>query len=328
MNVLITGGAGFLGRHFSKWLLDRGHSVTIIDDLSTGLDLPKWPQITRSKVDEPFIMIGDMREILPRLNRAKFDLAIHLAAVVGGREAIEGKPILGAESIELDSIFFRWAVKSKIPKVIYMSSAAAYPVYYQCKINNTTNHIRKLSEDLLDVTDKYFNIGMPDYIYGWAKVNGEKIAQVMSEKYNLKVHIPRPFSGYGEDQEMVYPMPAICQRVVNKENPFIVWGSGNQARDFIHVDDLIEGIMIRILNFNEKNFDVVNYGTGKATSFKDLAKLGNKLVGNLETEIKCLTNKPEGVYYRVADITNMQKFFIPKISLEEGMMRVIGYLKK
>lgn len=326
MKILITGGAGFLGRHFTKFLLDRGDKVTIIDDLSTGRPLNEWPENVRSKKGTPLLLDFDLRELLPRLKNVQFDLVIHLAAVVGGREAIEGKPILGAESIELDSLFFRWAVKELPAQVVYLSSSAVYPIFFQNKLNGQNEHLRDLSEDILNMADPYERIGMPDYIYGWAKANGEKLAHTMSEKYGLKVHVARPFSGYGEDQEMVYPMPAICQRVINKENPFIIWGSGDQSRDFIYVDDIVKGIMTR-LECKLPDFDVCNYGTGRATTFKELAKLSNILNGNGEVEIKPLPDKPEGVFYRVANTTKLEEFYKPQVTVAQGVDRMLTYLK-
>ncbi|MBI2642634.1 MAG: NAD-dependent epimerase/dehydratase family protein, partial [Candidatus Wildermuthbacteria bacterium] len=125
--ALITGGCGFLGRHFAKYLHKKGWDIVVVDDLSTGLHPKKWPE--HLKVPLTFIR-EDMRTYLEG-HRKKYDLAIHLAAVVGGRAVIEGKPALGAHSLELDASFFRWAAKEKPSKIVFMSSSAIYPVNLQ-----------------------------------------------------------------------------------------------------------------------------------------------------------------------------------------------------
>jgi nucleoside-diphosphate-sugar epimerase len=83
-------------------------------------------------------------------------------------------------------------------------------------------------------------LGKPDYTYGWSKLTGEYLGRIAVEKYKLKVAVVRPFSGYGEDQEPVYPFPAIALRVAARRNPVIVWGNGLQSRDFVHIDDAVE----------------------------------------------------------------------------------------
>lgn len=322
--ALITGGCGFVGRHFAKRFLDDGWNVTVIDDLSTGIRPDKWPLGAKSKADNFAFWEDDSRE-LPHWGRRDFDLVIHCAAVVGGRLKIEGDPLAVATDLAIDSDFFNWCVKAKPKKIIYFSSSAVYPVEFQ---KNDRYQI-KLAEVLTNFDST--RIGRPDMTYGWAKLTGEYLAKLAVEKYGLDAVCYRPFSGYGEDQSLDYPFPSIVQRVVRGDDPIAIWGSGNQVRDFIHIDDIVDCVLetMDVLPPGE----VLNLGSGEPTSFKDLVVkaavcLGHPPWGNGEFLYACDTSKPEGVFYRVADTYKMNQFYKPRVSLEEGIRRVAAHLTK
>ena len=167
MDVLITGSHGFVGRYFVNKL--QGHNLTLID-LKNG---------------------NDCRDFFKREDK-QYDLVIHLAAIVGGRESIEGRPLAVADNLSIDSEFFQWCLKTKPHKVVYFSSSAAYPTWKQEDMFVD----RKLKED--DITWKA-QVGVPDMTYGWSKLTGEYLAQFVPN-----VHIFRPFSGYGWDQDLTY----------------------------------------------------------------------------------------------------------------------------
>lgn len=285
MKILITGNKGFIGRHFEKRL--SGNDIV-------GVDIKDG---------------RDCRDLF-KTDTTVYDLIIHCAAVIGGRAMIDGDPISVATDLSIDAEMFNWAVKTKQKRIVYFSSSAAYPISYQ---QSTSEEWRvELKEDMIDLK----NIKNPDMTYGWAKLTGEYLAIFAREK-GVKVHVFRPFSGYGEDQDLDYPFPSFIQRGKNKENPFVIWGTGEQTRDFIHVDDIVEAVLKAI----ELEIEgPVNLGTGIATSFNDLAQMVASIVG-YEPTIKHLTEKPVGVMYRVADVTMMETFYKPKISILEGIKR-------
>ncbi len=327
--ALVTGGCGFVGRHFANRLLVDGWKVMVLDNLSAGLHPLDWPFKPHEHACMGFykhgfrywcsneIWCGDKSR---RMFADDYNLIIHCAAVVGGRLKIDGDPLAVATDLAIDSDFFNWIVKAKNkPKVVYFSSSAAYPVCFQR--NNTLKC--NLSESLVRFgNDK---IGVPDMSYGWSKLTGEYIAQLAVKQYGAGIVIYRPFSGYGEDQSFDYPFPSIIRRVVNRENPITIWGSGDQCRDFIHIDDIVEAVMQTkdVL----KPGEVLNLGTGVPTSFNSLAHMAGIERGRL-IEIKNDTTKPEGVFYRVADTYKLDQFYKPKVSLEEGIRRVAAYLKE
>ena len=165
-------------------------------------------------------------------------------------------------------------------------------------------------------------LGQPDMTYGWSKLTGEYLARIAHEHYGLHTACVRPFSGYGEEQDLSYPVPAIAQRAANREAPMTVWGTGEQGRDFVHIDDCIEAMM-RILDA-VKDGSGVNIGSGRLLNFKQVAALFVQLEG-YEAEIKPLIGKPVGVHSRYADISHMQEIlnWTPAISVEEGFGRVL-----
>ena len=288
MKTLITGDAGFVGSYFHKAL--NGHNVTGID-LKNGVDARRFFATDNSY----------------------FDLVIHLAAIVGGRATIEGEPLSVAVDLSIDSELFQWALRTKPGRIIYYSSSAAYPIKLQ---DYGSNH--KLTETDIDLSD----IRSPDYTYGWAKLTGEMLAGY-AEKQGLRVHVFRPFSGYGEDQSLDYPFPSFIKRGVEKANPFKIWGTGNQVRDFIHMEDVVAAT---IESVRQDIQGPVNLGLGRPTSFNELATLVSSECG-YSPGVEHVIGAPEGVQYRCSDPTKMLSFYTPKISLEEGISRAVDYFR-
>jgi nucleoside-diphosphate-sugar epimerase len=315
----ITGCCGFVGRHFTRYLLDAGWHVTGIDDLSTGLKIYEWAFKPKSKVHLE-IHYCDLRDFV-RVTPPDFDLIIHCAAVVGGRLKIEGDPLAVATDLAIDADFFRWVSRKPNPtqKIVYFSSSAVYPVSFQGQAK------MRLSEHYVSFDDHA--IGMPDQTYGWSKLSGELLARYAVKNYGLNVVIYRPFSGYGEDQDLAYPFPSIVKRVVDREDPIIIWGSGQQTRDFIHIDDVVEAVMATMHEL--KPGEVLNLGSGVGISFESLVlKTYDAVLGESNRFVKVASDitKPEGVFWRVADTTKLSLMYKPKVSLEEGIKRVVAHL--
>lgn len=284
MKVLVTGGRGFIGRRFVKRFERLNYEVVVVD-LKDGIDLRDYCK--------------ESEEV--------FDLIVHCAAIVGGRATINGEPLRVATDLSIDAELFNWALRTGQKKIVYFSSSAAYPVEYQ-----TDDNFQLLQEDMID----FKTIKMPDMTYGWAKLTGEFLAQFAREA-GIEVYVFRPTSGYDEDQDDDYPFSQFIKRAKNKENPFIVWGDGEQTRDFIHVDDIVEGVLTAV----QKGIQgPTNLCTGRQTSFNDLARMVMAEAG-YEAEIKNLTDKPVGVRHRVGNPDNLLKFYDPKITLKEGIKR-------
>jgi nucleoside-diphosphate-sugar epimerase len=331
--ALVTGGCGFVGRHLIARLIRDGRDVWVIDNLSTGKHPSEWAGTIGLAPTDPAgqrythangagmtWIEGDMRDVLGSARDGLLDLphfgdVFHLAAVVGGRMKIDGDPLSVATDLAIDAEFFNWAITARPERILYASSSAAYPVQLQ----GDTDHVA-LNEAMIDFATG--NLGAPDMTYGWAKLTGEYLSRIAAANYGLKVACVRPFSGYGEDQDESYPIPAIAARAARHEAPLTVWGSGQQGRDFVHIDDCVD-VMIRVLDVIEDG-SAVNIGSGKLTTFIEVARLFADLAG-YQPEIQPLIDKPVGVQARYADTARTTALldWTPSIPLDEGFGRVL-----
>ena len=334
---LVSGACGFVGRNMVRRLLKTTEDkIFMVDDLSIGLHPSLWLDHYKVKTirdleiigkdERLFFWKGDFRNILfymrdhpdylqatYNLDFEKFADVYHFAAIVGGRAKIEGDPMKVALDLSIDAEFFFWICNHRPSRVLYPSSSAAYPISLQ-----TDRDAIALREPDINFQG---NLGTPDMTYGWSKLTGEFLARIAARHYDIPVACIRPFSGYGEDQDLSYPVPAIAARAAAREDPFEVWGSGNQGRDFIHIEDIIDFIMI--LMDQVKDGSAYNIGSGKLTSFLELIDLFTDFAG-YKPVIKRLLDKPVGVHSRYSDMSLVNEKFgwKPKISLEEGMKRV------
>jgi GDP-L-fucose synthase len=316
--VLITGGCGFVGRHFCKRLFDMNWSIICVDNLSSESSIHpnNWPLHLRiNQYSSAFKFIHQNCIDFFNETNIHFNLIIHLAAIVGGRNNIENNPIGVAEDLSLDSAMFRWAILNKPDKVVYFSSSAAYPIKYQK--NDEFKNV--LSEDMINFEN---DIGVSDLTYGWCKLTGEYLAKLAYEKHGLNVVCYRPFSGYGEDQHIQYPFPNIMTKVLNKEKKIEIWS--NSFRDFVYIDDIVDCVLSTMYKINDAT--AINIGSGIATSFYELTELMCQLT-NHTAEIVILEDKPKGVHYRVSNTNKSNQYgFHPKISLKDAIQKTINYL--
>ena len=273
--ALVTGSGGFVGRHMHDELRRRG-----------------WYAM-QCEILEPCYL--DALDVFR--DDDGFDLIVHCAYHVGGRAGIDGNKANLAKNLHLDAAMFEWAVRTKTA-VLYFSSSAVYPVNVQTK----EFHRRLMERDPA--------LAPPDGDYGFAKLAGERMA-ANAKALGLPVYVVRPFSGYGLDQSEDYPFPAFVKRAREKQSPFEIWGDPDSCRDWIHISDVVNGALAVV----EADYrEPVNLCTGKATSFRELAKLCMDATG-YEAPIKSVDG-PQGVFYRVGDPTLMRKFYEPKITLE------------
>lgn len=324
--ILVTGGAGFVGRHLVHKLLNtyKSSKIIVVDNivpLTGGIDPNNgWPFFSPLDFKNFIYFKEDCRSYFKKNPLEEFDCVFHLAAMVGGRKIIEDRPLIVSEDLAIDSLFWSWAVEARPKKIITFSSSAAYPIQYQTK-----NNFLPLDEKMISFQS---DLGMPDLSYGWAKLTSEYLGKLAYEKHGLNSVVYRPFSGYGPDQDENYPFPSLCKKILNAKNndEILVWGSGQQMRDFIHIDDCINGILETMDKID--NGDALNLGTGIGTSFNDFIKIGsNKINKNLI--IKNQINTPEGVFARISNVKKLNDYgYTAKIKLEDGLNEGISYFDK
>ena len=285
--VLITGSSGFIGRH-----------------LATQCET-HWPNALIDRVD---IVDGlDCREFFANSD-STYDVAIHCAAITGGIEGTTyNAAFQSAHNAQLDGAFFEWCLKVRPRRAFYFSSSCAYP-------STGDDDPQQWTESDIDFTEQAD--GTP---YGAVKLTGEIIAEAVRES-GVPVSIVRPFAVYGSDQESCRMIPAFIDRLAIDESTFEVWGPGDQASDFIHVDDVVNAVLVMI----DQDIDgPVNLGTGRGASVDEVAEIVLD-AANISREITHRMNKPYGPPWRVGDPTLLETFYVPKVSLEDGIDRAIA----
>jgi len=312
VRALVTGSAGFVGRHMVAELVARGWDVA-------GVDLRQWSPVappTAAGAGRYAHATGDMLDGVRLPGVDTFDLVAHCAYHVGGRAGIDGEPRNLAHNLQLDAAMFEWAVRTGQRRVLYFSSSAAYPTVLQ-----TGHPPRQLAEDDLDLWGV-----RPDARYGWAKVTGEHLAQAAAES-GLPVHVVRPFSGYGENQDDCYPFPAIVRRALAGD--FTVWGPPGQCRDWIHISDVVRGALA-VVDADERR--PVNLCSGSPVEFGVLALRVAELAALVSPDrpwpdVEYREDRPTGVMYRVGDPARMREHYTPAVPLDEGIRRAIEHVR-
>lgn len=333
--ALVTGGAGFLGRHFIAELRsgEYGQIVSVdVNPMNVNIDFSLAAHLH---------VVDDMLNFLeyhPETHEP-FDLIIHCAAVSPHRVGIDQNRIMFIQNLLLDSTMFEWAVRTRQGRVLYISSSAIYPAKLQMPKwwgtgelmlaaetgvfpgGKVRNYI-PLSEDVVYL-DALAGFTPPWDDYGWTKIIGEKMATA-ARQCGVPVTVVRPFSGYGEDQSTDFPFPAILDRA--RYGDLTVWGPPGQTRDWIHVDDIVAGALAVAESGTE---DPVNLCTGIAT---ELGKLAQEIHWQVCPEDDVCTSspllydetKPAGVFSRVGDPGRMRKYYTPKVTLDEGIRRALA----
>jgi nucleoside-diphosphate-sugar epimerase len=239
-----------------------------------------------------------------------FDLVVHCAATAPHRVAIDTMPMNLVEDLLLDAAMFEWAVRTGQKHVVYMSSSAAYPVRLQRK------GIRmQLDEELIDPAHPE----QGDAAYGFTKLGGERMAHV-ARLAGVQVTVVRPFSGYGEDQGEKWPFGAFVARAMRREDPFTIWGDASQVRDWIHIDDVVKGILALV---DAGVVEPVNLCTGVGTSMQEMVARICAAAG-YSPEISVDAGAPQGVHHRVGNPDLLHRTYVPEVSVGEGIARAIA----
>ena len=321
--ILITGGAGFVGRRFCRRFLNMGDEVHCVDPVARdtgGIDPEAgWPLFSPRDYDNFRYHRLDCRDYFRAHPGESFDIVLHLAAMVGGRAMIENRPLAVADDLSIDAEYWQWAERARPARTVCFSSSAAYPITHQRE-----EGYRLLSEDMIRFDDA---IGMPDMSYGWAKLTCEYLARLAHDKHGLVSVCYRPFSGYGEDQDLTYPFPSIIRRAIEHAGSptLTVWGTGDQMRDFIHIEDCVDGVLATMNAID--NGDALNLSTGIFTSFKEFAKLAAEAVG-YSPEVRGMSDKPSGVFARAGDTAKQRAYgFTAETPFPAGIRQAISLIQ-
>jgi nucleoside-diphosphate-sugar epimerase len=241
----------------------------------------------------------------------------HLAAIHGGRGYVDLHNVECAMNLVLDGQLFREAVKAHVEKIIFASSGCVYPNHLQ---SDPTQELY-LTEDL---------VGPPydaDNMYGWAKLMGELTLQHFVKADLLKAASCRYFTVYGPRGKEDHAVIAMIARAFIQQNPFEVWGTGEQIRNWTYIDDIVEGTILAAEGIDDGT--AVNLGTMERIRVVDAAAMILRHMG-VEVPLKFLPHMPTGPYNRVA-ANRLAKELIgwqPRVPFREGIVKTIDWYVK
>ena len=316
-SVLVTGGASFIGSHLAELLVAAGAHVAVCDDLSSG-------ELTNLASIAPQIefLRGDLRdsEIANKACRSR-ELVFHLAASHGGRGYIESHPVECVNNMVLDHSVFAAASRAGARKIVFASSACTYPVSLQESAS---------SRNLLREDDAGFESpgkAFADGEYGWAKLMGELQLRAFHKQYGLDAIACRIFTAYGERENETHAVVALIAKAIARLDPFPVWGSGEQTRNFTHVEDTATGLALAGARMS--GFDTINLGGSRHFTINALMDAIFAELKWRPSVIERQLDKPVGVQSRASDNTKCRDVlgWEPSVSLEEGLARTVRWYR-
>jgi nucleoside-diphosphate-sugar epimerase len=317
--VIVTGGASFIGSHLVDSLVKFGANVTVIDDLSSGNLVNLADSINRIN----FVEL-DLRE---RKNLSKhfedIEIVFHLAAIHGGRGFIETQQRLMLDNFNIDTNVFTSSLDNEIKMVVHASSACAYPITLQSS-ENSRNLLEESQANLTNQGDAF-----PDGVYGWTKLMGEYQLQTLANSIT-RGRSARIFTAYGERENLSHAAIALLAKADLQIDPFPVWGTGNQTRNFTHVSDTVMGLLLLGSDTSEKFFDVYNIGTSTHIPVMEFIHEIFNQIGWEPTEWNFQLDKPVGVGSRAADNSKIFKEFgwEPKLNIIDGIEKTLKWYRK
>lgn len=310
-NVLVTGGYGFIGTHLVPALLDAGAHVTIFDNLSNSNKVGP-----RANTEQITFIDGDCRDLNDATKACKgIDIVMNLAAKISGVEYnIQHPGTMLAQNLMIETAMTEAARSAGVRRFLAVSSAVVYPSNAKIPTNENEGFTGNPDE--------------PNKGYGWAKRMAELLGKYYHEEFGMEVAVVRPYNCYGPGDHFFpkpsHVIPSLIRRVVDGENPVIVWGSGNQMRAFLYVDDLVRGMMLAIEKYTSS--DPVNLGTDEEVTIRELIGKIIKISGKNPKVIYDRT-KPDGSPRRNCDNTKAKNNlgFTAKTSLDEGLKKTITW---
>jgi len=325
--VLVTGGASFIGSHLVDSLLKKGADVRVADDFSSGkLENLEYRLRKRGKGEwkrgNLSVHRVDLKNrALTRKMIRGTEFVFHLAAQHGGRGYIHTHPAECCTNMALDQIVFEEAWRAGVERVCFASSACVYPHYLQEEAKSS--YLLKEEDADPFVRDKAF----ADLEYGWSKLMSEMALKAYHREYGLKASSVRVFTAYGERENETHAIIALIAKALVRMDPFEIWGTGDQDRNFTYVGDIVDAMLLAAEKIEDAS--PVNAGRADRITLNQAAEIVFNLSGWRPQKISHDVSKPVGVASRAADLTRAKKLlgWEPKVSYEDGFKRTIDWYR-
>ena len=305
MKALVTGGAGFIGSNIVKLLVEEGHRVVVLDNMSSGYRENLAPYTDVEVVE------GDIRDpVAVEKAMADVELVFHLAASVGNTRSIDN-PVDDAEINLIGTIRILEGMRAAGARKIVVSSSAGIFGELQTL---------PIAED---------HPLHPDSPYGVSKLAAEKVAFAYQSLYSIEVAALRYFNVYGVNQRYdAYGnvIPIFAHRIFSGE-PILVFGDGEQTRDFVNVRDVARANYLA--GTTEGATGAFNLGSGTRVTINDLAATMIDKAG-VDTAVEHRPPRPGDVRHSLADLAAAQRAFgfQPSVSLDEGLTEYLAWARE
>lgn len=301
-SVLITGGTGFVGTHIVKELLKQSADIIV--------PIHRRPLMIND--DRIKTINADLTKQEDCLKVSKnVDYIFHAAGDIASA-GVTTENLMKAISTNLivTSQMLQAALEENIDRMLIFSSSTGYPI---------SNYPIREEEMWNGPTH-------PTYFgYGWMRRYLERMGEFVALKSDVKISIVRPTATYGRLDNSGHVIPSLIKRAIKKENPFVVWGTGEEIRDFLHISDLARGCILML----EKcaNCDPVNIGYGKPVTIKEIVNIILKYTDYEDVDIIFDSSKPSTIPIRMVDTTKAKRLlnFEPEITLEKGLEDTIRW---
>jgi dTDP-L-rhamnose 4-epimerase len=349
LNVLVTGGAGFIGSHLTDALIERGHHVRVLDLLvpqvhsnGTAEYLNPAAEFIHGDVCDPQTVIRALKGV---------DAVYHQAAEVGvGQSMYEIDRYVRANDLGTGILLQNLvAFKDRVRKLVVASSMSIYGEgAYSCASCGTVYPQLRPLEQLLD---RRWEMECPDCgarmipapthedkplfptsVYAITKQDQEQFCLVVGRAYGIPTVALRYFNVYGPRQALSNPYTGVCAifsaRLLNDQRP-LIFEDGEQTRDFVHVSDIVQA-NLRALDSDGADYQAVNIGTGVPTSVRQIARLLAEGLGkNLEPEIVAKYREGD-IRHCVSDISRARRKlgYAPSVTLEQGMPELLKWVRE
>lgn len=308
MNILVTGGAGFIGSHVVDALIAQNHNVVVIDNLATGSETNLNPKAT-------FIFRQVNDSVLEDIfDQYKFDYVFHLAAQINLRRSILYPQEDAATNILGSINVFENCIRSKVKRVIFSSTGGA--------MYASTAQFR--NSDLLPFSEA--SEAKPESPYGLSKLTAENYLHLLGKLHGLQSTILRYSNVYGPRQNSKGEAGVISIFIENalQGKELTIFGDGNQTRDFIYVDDVVTANMLAM---NSELDGIYNVSSNTQYSVNEIARAVQTLTGVNCTIVKKPAIAGEMLHTRLLSDKLQQHGWKPTWDLYDGMKVTVDYFK-
>jgi len=305
MRFLITGGAGFIGRWVVKRLIEEGHHIIVLDDLSNGSreNLAEFEGTECLKG----LVVGDVRDksIVEKVFENKPDVCLHLAAQINVQESIDNPEKAFSVNLEGTRNILE-AARKRGTKVVFVSTCMVYDI-----ANEPITETGKVN---------------PKSPYAESKLRAEKTVIEYGVKYDLPVTVLRPFNTYGPFQrsDAEGGVVSIFVKNVLANKPISIFGTGEQTRDLLYAEDCARFILKAAMS-DDANGEIINAGTGREISINNLARMISQNIAYTEHP-----HPQSEIMWLVCDSSKAKKLlgWEPKMTLEDGIKKLKTWMEK